>query len=181
MPRKKDSITLSIPPGTKEVLEEIAQKLNITWGDRPSISGLMVALANSWELPLGEKSVDIGRPFVFDSNQINALQQAINALNDNGLIGEAQALVGLLLERGNLDVSIRQSVLKQASRLVQAWRSQIEGHVQNQQAFYLFYENSQGEELQYTVRYAEPKFFNKRFYLMVWCEETEDVEDLSPD
>ena len=33
----------------------------------------------------------------------------------------------------------------------------------------------------YTVRYAESKFFDKRFYLMVWCEETEDVEDLSPD
>ncbi len=181
MARRKDSITLSIPPGAKETLEEIAQRLDIKWGDRPSISGLMVAIANSWELPLGEKSVDIGKPFILDTNQINALQQAIKALNDNGLIGEAQALVGLLLERGNLNPSTRQSVLKQASKLVQAWRNQIEDHIRNQQPFYLLYENSQGEELQYTVRYAEPKFFDRRFYLMVWCEETEDVEDLSPD
>ncbi|MHC5935506.1 WCX domain-containing protein [Nostoc sp.] len=90
-------------------------------------------------------------------------------------------LLTLLLERGNLDVAIRQSLLKQASKLVQAWRSQIDEYRQNKQPFYLLYENSQGQELQYTVRYAEPRFFDKRFYLMIWCEETEDVENLIPD
>ena len=173
MPRKKDTITLSIPPGTKEKLEEIARKFNITWGKEPSISGLIVAVA--------EKSLEVGKPFTLESNQINALQQAIKALNDAGRIGEAQTIITLLLERGNLNPSTRQSLLKQASRLVQAWRSQIEEYRQNQQPFYLLYENSQGEELQYTVRYAEPNFFDKRFYLMIWCEETEDVENLSPD
>ena len=172
MPRKKDTITLSIPPGTKEKLEEIARKFNITWGKEPSISGLVVAIAN--------KSLETGKLFALESNQVNALQQAIKALTDAGRIGEAQTIITLLLERGNLNPSTRQSLLKQASRLVQAWRSQIEEYRQNQQPFYLLYENSQGEELQYTVRYAEPKFFDRRFYLMVWCEETEDVEDLSP-
>lgn len=173
MPRKKDTITLSIPPGTKEKLEEIARSLNITWGKEPSISGLIVAIA--------EKSLEVGKPFVLDSNQVNALQQAIKALNDAGRIGESQTILTLLLERGNLDASIRQSLLKQASKLVQAWRSQIDEYRQKQQPFYLFYENSQGEELQYTVRYAEPRFFDKRFYLMIWCEETEDVENQIPD
>ncbi|PMB45065.1 transcriptional regulator [Fischerella thermalis CCMEE 5205] len=173
MPRKKDTITLSIPPGTKEKLEEIARRLNITWGKEPSISGLIVAIA--------EKSLEVGKPFVLDSNQVNALQQAIKALNDAGRIGESQTILTLLLERGNLDASIRQSLLKQASKLVQAWRSQIDEYRQKQQPFYLFYENSQGEELQYTVRYAEPRFFDKRFYLMIWCEETEDVENQIPD
>ncbi|PMB19694.1 transcriptional regulator [Fischerella thermalis] len=173
MPRKKDTITLSIPPGTKEKLEEIARSLNITWGKEPSISGLIVAIA--------EKSLEVGKPFVLDSNQVNALQQAIKALNDAGRIGESQTILTLLLERGNLDASIRQSLLKQASKLVQAWRSQIDEYRQKQQPFYLFYENSQGEELQYTVRYAEPRFFDKRFYLIIWCEETEDVENQIPD
>ncbi|KST67895.1 helix-turn-helix transcriptional regulator [Mastigocoleus testarum] len=173
MPRKKDTITLSIPPGTKEKLEEIARKFNITWGKEPSISGLIVAIA--------EKSLEVGKPFTLESNQINALRQAIKALNDAGHVGEAQTIITLLLERGNLDAAMRQSLLQEASRVVQAWRSQIEEHRQNQKPFYLFYENSQREQLQYTVRYAEPKFFDRRFYLMIWCEETEDVENLSPD
>ncbi|HEY9801796.1 MAG TPA: WYL domain-containing protein [Leptolyngbyaceae cyanobacterium] len=173
MPRKKDTITLSIPPGTKHKLEDIARSFNITWGNDPSISGLVVAIA--------EQSLQVGKPFVFDSNQINALQQAIKALSDVGRIGEAQAVVTLLLERGNLDAAIRQSLLKQASKLVQAWQDRIDEYRQNQQPFYLLYENSQGQELQYTVRYAEPRFFDRRFYLMIWCEETEDVENLIPD
>ena len=172
MPRKKDTITLSIPPGTKEKLEQIARKFNITWGKEPSISGLIVAIA--------ENSLEVGKPFTFESNEINALKQAIKALTDAGRIGEAQTIITLLLERGNLNPSTRQSLLKQASRLVQAWRSQIEEYRQNRNPFYVLYENSQGDELQYTVRYAESKFFDKRFYLMIWCEETEDVEDLSP-
>ena len=173
MPRKKETITLSIPPGTKEQLEAIARRLNITWGKEPSISGLIVAIA--------QQSLEVGKPFILDSNQVNALQQAIKALSDAGQIGEAQTILTLLLERGNLDAAIRQSLLKQASKLVQAWRSQIDQYRENKQPFYLLYENSQGQELQYTVRYAEARFFDKRFYLMIWCEETEDVENLIPD
>ncbi|MBE9016831.1 transcriptional regulator [Chroococcidiopsidales cyanobacterium LEGE 13417] len=172
MPRKKDTITLSIPPGTKEQLEAIARRLNILWGKDPSISGLIVAIA--------QHAVEVGKPFTLDSNQVNALQQAIKALNDAGQIGESQTILTLLLERGNLDASIRQSLLKQASKLLQAWRSQIDEYRQKQQPFYLFYENSQGEELQYTVRYAEPRFFDKRYYLLIWCEETEDVKNSIP-
>ncbi|MBD2563831.1 MULTISPECIES: transcriptional regulator [Nostoc] len=173
MSRKKETITLSIPPGTKEQLEAIARRMNISWGKEPSISGLIVAIA--------QQSVEVGKPFILDSNQVNALQQAIKALSDAGQIGQAQTILTLLLERGNLDAAIRQSLLKQASKLVQAWRSQIDEYRQNKQPFYLLYENSQGQELQYTVRYAEPRFFDKRFYLMIWCEETEDVENLIPD
>ncbi|MEH2388463.1 MAG: transcriptional regulator [Nostoc sp.] len=173
MPRKKETITLSIPPGTKEQLEAIARRLNITWGKEPSISGLIVAIA--------QQSVEVGKPFTLDSNQVNALQKAIKALSDAGQIGEAQTILTLLLERGNLDVAIRQSLLKQASKLIETWRSQIDEYRKNQQPFHLLYDNSQGKELQYTVRYAEPRFFETRFYLMIWCEETEDVENLIPD
>ncbi|MBD2611162.1 WYL domain-containing protein [Nostoc punctiforme FACHB-252] len=173
MPRKKETITLSIPPGTKEKLEAIARSLDIYWGKDPSISGLIVAIA--------QQSVEVGKPFTLDSNQVNALQQAIKALSDAGRIGEAQTVITLLLERGNLDTAMRQSLLKQASKLVQTWRSQIDDYRQNQQPFHLLYENSQGRELLYTVRYAEPRFFERRFYLMIWCEETEDVKDSIPE
>jgi hypothetical protein len=173
MPRKKDTITLSIPPGTREKLEEIARNLNIRWGKEPSISGLIVAIA--------EKSLEVGKPFTLDSNQVSALGQAIKVLNDAGRIGEAQSVLALLLERGNLEAPLRQSLMKQISQSTQGWRIQIEDWMKNQQPFYILYRNSQGKELEYTVRHAEPRSFDNRFYLLVWCEETEDVENDIPE
>lgn len=173
MPRKKETITLSIPPGTKEQLEAIARRLNILWGKEPSISGLVVAIA--------QKAVEVGKPFTLDSNQVGALQQAIKALNDAGRVGESQSILALLLDKGNLEAPLRQSLLKQVSQITQAWRNQIEEYRQKQQPFYLLYHNSQGENLEYTVRYAEVRFFDRRFYLLIWCEETQDVENAIPD
>ncbi len=173
MVRKKDTITLSIPPGTKEKLEEIARSLNIKWGKEPSISGLIVAIA--------QQTIEVGKPFTLDSNQVSALQQAIKALNDIGRIGEAQTVLALLLERGNLEAPLRQSLIKQISQSSQGWRIQIEDWMKKQQPFYLLYRNSQGQELEYTVRHAEPRSFDSRFYLLIWCEETQDVENDIPD
>lgn len=173
MPRKKETITLSIPPGTKEQLEAIARRLNILWGKEPSISGLIVAIA--------QQSLEVGKPFSLDSNQINALQQAIKVLNDAGRIGEAQTILALLLDRGNLEPPMRQSLMKQLSQPTQAWRNDIEDFRQRQQPFRLLYHDSQGRDLEYTVRYAEARFFERRFYLMIWCEETQDIEDNIPD
>ncbi|WP_226576497.1 WYL domain-containing protein [Microseira wollei] len=173
MPRKKDTITLSIPPGTKEQLEAIARRLNIFWGQAPSISGLLVAIAQA--------TVEVGKPFTLDSNQVKALQQAIKALNDAGQIGEAQTVLALLIERGNLEPPLRQSLVKQLSQPAKGWRPEIEDLMQRQQPFYLLYRNSQSNELEYTVRHAEVRFFEKRFYLLIWCEETQDVENDIPD
>ncbi|KAB8321021.1 transcriptional regulator [Tolypothrix campylonemoides VB511288] len=173
MPRKKDTITLSIPPGTKEKLEEIARHFDISWGKEPSISGLIVAIA--------EQTLEVGKPFTLDSNQVNALQRAIKALNDAGRIGEAQTVLALLLERGNLEPPLRQSLMKQISQSTQGWRIQIEDWRKKQQPFYILYRNSQGKELEYTIRYAEPRSFDNRFYLLVWCEETHDVENEIPE
>lgn len=173
MSRKKETITLSIPPGTKEQLEAIARRLSIFWGKEPSVSGLIVAIA--------QQAVEVGKPFTLDSNQVNALQQAIKALNDAGRIGEAQSVLALLLDRGNMAANLRQSLMKQVSQTIQAGRILIEEYRQKQQPFYLVYHNSQGEELEYTVRYAEVRFFDKRFYLFIWCEETKDVENDIPD
>lgn len=173
MVRRKETITLSIPPGTKEQLEAIARRLNILWGKEPSVSGLIVAIA--------QQALEVGKPFALDSNQVQALQQAIKALNDAGRIGEAQTLLALLLDRGKIEVPLRQSLLKQVSQPAQAWRILIEEYRQKQQPFHLLYQNSQGEELEYTVRYAEVRFFERRFYLFVWCEETSDVENDIPD
>ena len=169
MMRKKETITLSIPSGTKEQLEAIARRLNIFWGKDPSVSGLIVAIA--------QQQFEVGQPFTLNSTQVAALQQATRVLIDSGHIQEAQILLGLLLERGNLETPLRQSLLQQIGQPSEAWRMLVEQHINNKQPFRLLYRNKQGQELEFTVRYAEICFEEKHFYLEIWCEETEDIKD----
>jgi predicted DNA-binding transcriptional regulator YafY len=169
MPRKKEALTLSVPPGTKEQLEAIARRLNILWGKEPSVSGLIVAIA--------QQQLEVGQPFTLNSTQVAALRQATKVLIDSGYVGEAQTLSHLLVERGNLESPLRQSLLQEVSQPTVAWRILVEQHINNQQPFRLLYGNAQEEELAFTVRYAEISFEEKRFYLQIWCEETEDIKD----
>lgn len=169
MPRKKEALTLSVPPGTREQLEEIARCLGIFWGKDPSVSGLIVAIA--------QQQVEVGQPFTLNSTQVAALEQATKALIDSGQVEAAQTLVGLMLERGNLETPLRQSLLKQAGQPSEAWRIIVDQHRNNRQPFRLLYRDAQERELEYTVRYAEVSFEEKRFYLNIWCEETEDIKD----
>ncbi|WP_353932395.1 transcriptional regulator [Okeanomitos corallinicola TIOX110] len=167
MSRKKETITLSIPAGTKEQLEEIARKLRIFWGKSPSISGLLVAIA--------QKEFEVGEPFTLNSTQVTALQQAIGILKDSGFIEQAQTVSSLLLERGQLEPPMRQLLLQQVSQPTEAWRILVDQFRQSQQPFHLLYTNSQGQDTSFTVRYAEISFEEKRFFLNIWCDETEDI------
>ncbi|MEH2035784.1 transcriptional regulator [Nostoc sp.] len=167
MNRKKETITLSITSGTKEKLEEIAQKLGIFWGKSPSVSGLLVAIA--------QQEFEVGEPFTLNSTQVAALQQAIGLLKDSGFIEQAQTISSLLLERGQLEPPIRHSLLQQVSQSTEAWRILTDQFRQNQQPFHLLYGNPQMGDLSFTVRYAEVTFEEKRFYLNIWCDETEDI------
>lgn len=172
MVRKKETITLSIPPGTKEQLEAIARSLNILWGKEPSISGLIVAIA--------QQVLEVGQPFTLKSNQVEALLQAIKDLIDAGNVADAKTILALLLERGKLETPLRQSLLKQVSESMKGWRLEIDNLIDKKQPFRLLYRNPKNQELEYTVRYAKVLFYEKRFYLVVWCEETQDVEDDIP-
>jgi predicted DNA-binding transcriptional regulator YafY len=169
MPRKKETITLSIPAGTKEQLEAIALRLGIFWGKSPSVSGLLVAIAQG--------QVEVGKPFALNSTQVAALQQAIRLLLDSKYPAQAQAVSNLLLERGNLEAPLRQSLLQQVSTPTVASRIQAEAQIDKQQPFLVLYRNPKGENLAYTVRYAEISFEEKRFYLEIWCEETDDIKN----
>jgi predicted DNA-binding transcriptional regulator YafY len=165
MTRKKETITLSIPPGTKEALEAIASSLNIMWGSNPSISGLIVAIA--------QHQLQIGSVLAFSSGQISAIRQAIRLLVDSGHIADAQALVLMLLEYGNLEAPLRQSLMEQVSHSAESWRRVVDQQILSKQPFRLFYKDSQQQQLEFTVRYGEIRFWEKRFYLEAWCEETE--------
>lgn len=170
MPRKKETITLSIPPGTKEQLEAIAAQNQILWGDRPSISGLLVAIAQA--------KIALGLPFTLTNVQIQALEQAIKLLIDSGCITESQTLMALLLERGNLAAPLRQSFIQQINQSLPAWRVLLDHQIRIRQPFRLFYRDAQQRDWVFTVRYAEIVPREKRLYLEIWSEETEGNRDL---
>jgi predicted DNA-binding transcriptional regulator YafY len=169
MPRKKETLTLSVPPGTKEQLEGLARRLNILWGKDPSVSGLLVAIA--------QQKPEARQLFRLTSTQVAALQQATKLLIDSGYIGEAQTLLELLLQQGNLEPPLRQSLQQLVNQPSEAWRIQVDQYINKQQPFRLLYGNAQEQELTFTVRYAEISFEEKRFYLEIWCEETEDIKN----
>lgn len=172
MSRKKETITLSIPPGTKEQLEAIARRLNILWGKEPSISGLIVAIA--------QQQLEVGQPFTLDYERVNALRQATTDLIDTGDVEAAQTIITLLLDKGKLEAPLRKSLLKQVSDSSKGWRLEIDNLRNKKQPFHLLYRNSQDQELEYTVRYAEIRFYEKRFFLVIWCEETQEAEKNNP-
>jgi len=170
MPRKKEALTLSVPPGTKEQLEAIASRLNILWGKKPSPSALIVAIA--------QQQLEIGQRFTLTLLQVHSLEQAAKLLIDSGYIPEAQTLIALVLERANLEPPQRQSLLQLISQPVEAWRVLLDQRIENCQPFRLYYQDSQALFWEFTVRYAQIKVREKRFYLETWNEETEGNYDI---
>lgn len=170
MARKKETITLSIPPGTKAQLEAIASSLDIKWGNNPSISGLVVAIAQG--------QVNLESVLTLGDAQVAALSQAIRLLVDSGYIGDAQTLVLFLLERASLETPLRQLLLEQVSHPTEPWRRFIDQQISNQEPFRLVYEDSQKQQLEFTVRYCEIRFWEKRFYVEAWCEELSERSKL---
>lgn len=164
MTRKTETITLSIQKGTKEKLEQIAERLNLTWGDRPSISALINAIASS--------EVYVGKPFQLNNNQIRALEIVVKLLADSGKIEFANIIVELLLEKGKLETPMQQQLINQISHEFEGWRKTIDFHLREEKPFLLVYENGQKEQEIFNVCYGEIRFHEKRFYLDAWCEET---------
>lgn len=170
MPRKKETLTLSVPPGTKAKLEAIAERLDIRWGSNPSPSGLVAAIA--------QQELEVGQPFKLNPTQVKALCQSVRDLIDAGHIEEAKSVLTLLIDKGDLEAPLRQSLIQQISQPLEGWRIQVDHLIAQRQPFHLVYQNSQGHPLEYTVRYAEVLFYEKRYYLQIWCDETDDSTDL---
>jgi predicted DNA-binding transcriptional regulator YafY len=170
MSRKKESITLSIPPGTKAKLEAIADRLNILWGKSPSVSGLLTAIA--------EGRYTLTLPLQIDHAEVKILHRAANNLIDTGDLEGAKSIRTLLMDYANLEEPIRRLLLEQAAKTVQVWRAEVDTAIANRQSFYLLYTNSQGIDESFTVRFAAVVFREKRHYLQAWCDETEGSGDL---
>lgn len=165
MSRKKETLTLSVPPGIKEQLEAIALRLGILWGKSPSISGLLVAIA--------QQQVELGEPFTLTVVQVQSLEKATKLLHDSGEIEAAQILLGLLLDKANLEPPMRQKLLKQVSQTTEAWRIRLNQLIDAHQSFKLFYQSKPDQVKEYTARSANIRLYDKRLYLEIWCDRVE--------
>ncbi len=163
MSRKKETLTLSIPPGTKEKLDALADRFGYRWGKSPSPSALVTAIAQG-ELRVG---ADITLP----PAQVQSLQQAVGDLIDAGHIEEAKSVITLLLDFGDLAPPLRQRLMQQVSLPAEGWRIQLDQLIQAKQPFHLVYGKPSGDLSEFTVRYAELVPYEKRLYLQLWCEE----------
>jgi hypothetical protein len=170
MPRKKETLTLSVPPGTKANLGAIAARLGIKWGDRPSPSGLISAIAQS--------KIYVGDFLQIDPPQVRALHQAVLALIDAGQIEFAKSVITLLLNYGHIEAPLRQDLLRMAGHPLDGWRIQINQYCEQRQPFRVVYGDGQGNLLEFTVRHAAIEFQEKRYYLQIWCDETDNSESL---
>jgi predicted DNA-binding transcriptional regulator YafY len=168
MARKKETITLSIPSGTKELLEAIALRLGILWGKSPSISGLLVAIA--------QQQVAIGEPFTLTEVQVQALSKAAKFLNDSGEVEAAQIVLALLLDKGNLEPPVRQELLQQVNQTAEAWRLRLNQLIDDRQPFRLFYQSKKDKLSEFTARSAKIRLYDKRLYLEIWCDDAESRE-----
>ncbi|MCU0537001.1 MAG: transcriptional regulator [Hydrococcus sp. Prado102] len=170
MPRRKETITLSIPPGSKQQLDAIARRFNIFWGKTPSPSGLIAAIAR--------QELEVGKPFTLSLLQVQSLISAVKALRNIGGFKEARLLIELLFERGNLEFSSRQSLFKEISQSTEIWQKIIEEQIQKKQPFFLLYKINDDIEETFTICWADIRFFEKEFYLVAWCEETTESEEV---
>lgn len=170
MPRKKETLTLSVPPGAREQLDRIAQQLGFFWGKSPSPSALVAAIADG--------TVKVNLEEVIKSGQVNALRQAVDDLIDAGHIEEAKIVITLLLEQGELEAPLRQKLLRQVSQPLKGFRAEIEELISEQQPFRLIYRRPKGEIQEFVACYAEVIFYEKRFYLQIWAPDVPDSSDI---
>ncbi|GAB4528008.1 MAG: hypothetical protein Tsb0014_09030 [Pleurocapsa sp.] len=169
MSSKKETLTLSLSEGTKAKLEEIARELGFFWGKSPSPSALVTAIAN--------REIATGEPFYLSSDRVKALRQAIRVLIDTGNTTEAETIARLVLDNGKLEPQLRQELLRLINIHLNKWRLVVDEYINKKQPFEILYKNSQGQELIFNVYFAQIDFHEKRFYLNIWCEETEDISD----
>jgi len=170
MSRKKETLTLSIPPGVREQLDALSAQFGYYWGKTPSPSALVTAIAQG--------KLSLGAIPALTELQIQALQQAVKDLVDAGHIGEAKNVITLLLENVELSAPARQALMRQVGQSIEGWRIQLEQLISNRQPFHLVYGKPNRDFVEFSVRYAQLTPYEKRLYLQIWCEETADNRDV---
>ena len=185
MSSKKETLTLSLFPDTKNKLEEIARDNDLFWGRRPSPSALISAIAN--------REIVVGVPFYLSKERVSSSLQAIRIMVNDGYIKEAESVARLILDKGKIDevrgspvlsarglsdFSTRQELLSIINKHLNKWRILIEEYITRKQSFEILY-NEDGKEVIYDVRFAQVDFYQSRFWLNIWSENVKNNEQVN--
>lgn len=148
MQRQQTTLTLSVPTETKERLSALAERFDLRWGDKPSPSKLVAAIADG--------SLRIGEPSRFGLEEIKALIHAIKALYAGGDASSAKVLTSLALsyqeQFGSLET---EQIYKAMADGAFAWRDTIEQAINARQPFVILYRGNKDVSSHYVVKYAE--------------------------
>ncbi len=168
--RPQKTITLSISDEDKARLESLALDFGLKWGGRPNVSKFIEAIAR--------KRILTSKSGQWSEERMESLRRAFHALIDQGQLSSARAVGELLLERGELGVTLRRQIEQFMDQPSVAWRSQIEMFLEEQQPFRLMYQDAAGRVRSFTVCHGAIVFHEKRQYLDCWCEESDGNTDI---
>jgi hypothetical protein len=170
MTGKTRSINLSMTQQDKQQLELLAESLGKTWGDSPSISQLIKAIAR--------------REFLITPNndwppaRIQALITAKQSLIDTGRIEEARIITELLLSRSEPTIPQRSGLQQFMNNPPPAWRQPLDQHIRSQKPFRLNYYDASDRLFTFSIHHAQINLIEKREYLQCWCAETDGSRDI---
>lgn len=147
MQRQQTTLTLSVPPDTKERLVQLASSLGLLWGEKPSPSKLVAAIA--------EGTVAVGVAASPDAEEAAALLAAIRLLQDQGETNKARALVQLIIARGGLPEDILHQLYDELAQGALPWRAAIEQAISRREPILITYQGFKPEPSTYLARFVE--------------------------
>lgn len=172
MSRKGESITLSVSRREKQQLQAIAEAFNCKWGDRPNLSRLLSAIAQNKLQVLANTD--------WSQDRIQALDAARQALIDQGEIAKAKEIAHLLSSRGELSPPFRAEIEQFLAQPQPTWRETIDRLIAQQQPFRLTYQDAAERPFTFHVLHGQIMHLEKRDYLVCYCQESKDNQDIEP-
>ena len=172
MSRKGQSITLSVSEQEKQQLQALAEAFDCKWGDRPNLSRLLSAIAQNQLQLLSNTD--------WSQERIQALDAARQVLIDQGEIAKAKEIAHLLSSRGELSPPFRAEIEQFLAQPQPTWRQTIDKLIAQQQPFRLTYQDATERPFTFHVLHGQIMHIEKREYLVCYCQESEENQDIEP-
>jgi predicted DNA-binding transcriptional regulator YafY len=164
MQRKHNTLTLSVPSETKDQLAELARRFDLVWGEKPSPSKLVAAIA-SGEIP-------VGTPTRFDLEQTEALLAAIKALESAGATKWVKVLTGLTMRQGSFEGKDAGAIYEELERGAFPWREPLEQAITDCHPVVVTYRSGKkNTATRYVARFARLLTRDGHWYVDIFADE----------
>lgn len=165
-----DRYTIVLEGEYRESLENLAQQLGFTWGDRGNVKDLVQAIARG-QLAVGESTA-------FSPDQRRSLGRAVIAAAQRGDWIDALLLGETFEIFASEDESLKGYVAATLEPLRRPWVAQLFKYIEQQQPFTFAYQDASSRMFGFSVFGAELVAHERRTYLDCWCMETESNQDI---